>query len=435
MLISKLTREDLEDKYLKNYDENILLKKHARKQEDRIKKMATKLIRLVNDKKKSANHSPTALTVQVSSGKRLRDVDTEEYLVDLQTKCADLEMHNKRLKENLHTCKIQLQTLQNGKSSVPTVYSNVSSRIDTGRPKPTSALAKNMRTVATNQSNINSARSYATPRFSAGASTNSIDRQVVHELEAENQELRVRIDECEAHIEVLSEEVANQKKLVEQKAEEVGRLKNLAAKEQMMGVQENIDQIRLQRELKDKANQYTELFAKFTSISQQHGLLKDNHDQLLEEVERYNLQLKQEQQRSVSLKTELKNLGQCGREVAELRENLEDVRRECEALKEANQQLLTSAFSMEREREFREKERALKVQIAQLEATLKSDVGEKGSILDRLTAEREQYDKLNTESRDMQVKYYEMKQKYDDMNEKMQFLSRVCGKAFKYFYK
>ena len=27
--------------------------------------------------------------------------------------------------------------------------------------------------------------------------------------------------------------------------------------------------------------------------------------------------------------------------------------------------------------------------------------------------------------RDMQVKYYEMKQKYDDMNEKMMFLSKV----------
>ncbi len=38
LLISKLSREDLEDKYLKIYDENILLKKHARKQEDRIKK-------------------------------------------------------------------------------------------------------------------------------------------------------------------------------------------------------------------------------------------------------------------------------------------------------------------------------------------------------------------------------------------------------------
>jgi protein fantom len=80
---------------------------------------------------------------------------------------------------------------------------------------------------------------------------------------------------------------------------------------------------------------------------------------------------------------------------------------------------------LEREREFRERERALKIQIAQLEATLKADVGEKGTILDKLNNERDQYDKLNTEMRDVQVKYFEMKQKYDDMNEKMQFLSKV----------
>ena len=101
------------------------------------------------------------------------------------------------------------------------------------------------------------------------------------------------------------------------------------------------------------------------------------------------------------------------------------MKRENDALKEANEKLLNSAFSLEREREFREKERALKIQIAQLEATLKSDVSEKGSILDRLNNERDQYDKLSGEHREMQVKYYEMKQKHDEMNEKMLFLSKV----------
>ena len=36
--IAKFSRQDLEDKYLKMTDENILLKKHALKQEDRIRK-------------------------------------------------------------------------------------------------------------------------------------------------------------------------------------------------------------------------------------------------------------------------------------------------------------------------------------------------------------------------------------------------------------
>lgn len=43
MLIGKLSKEDLEDKYLTIYDENIILKKHARKQEDRIKKYIIKI--------------------------------------------------------------------------------------------------------------------------------------------------------------------------------------------------------------------------------------------------------------------------------------------------------------------------------------------------------------------------------------------------------
>lgn len=39
-------------------------------------------------------------------------------------------------------------------------------------------------------------------------------------------------------------------------------------KKKRTGVQENIDQIRMQRELKDKANQYSELFSKFNNLLQ-----------------------------------------------------------------------------------------------------------------------------------------------------------------------
>lgn len=74
--------------------------------------------------------------------------------------------------------------------------------------------------------------------------------------------------------------------------------------------------------------------------------------------------------------------------ILKLKERNEDLTRDNEVLKETNEKLLNSAFSLEREKEFREKERTLKIHIAQLEATLKSDVGEKGSILDRLNNER-----------------------------------------------
>lgn len=420
LLIAKLSREDLEDKYLKVYDENIILKKHGRKQEEKIKKMATKLIRLLNDKKRIGAVGGTQAKVPIlalnSPNKKpsTRDIDTEEMLVELQERIQELETQNKRLRENLQVTKIQLQTQ---KKSTNSVYSGVSSRIDTGIPKSATSLnssRQQVRTIATN--NYSSYRN------------NQEDLIRLRELEDTISSLQNQIIEYETQIELLNTQLREKDLNFE---EDLLRLKNQVSQDQKNSVQENIEQIKLQRELKEKSNQYTELFAKFNQMTQQHMKLKENHDKLLNEIENYSLQIKREQQKSLGLKTEIKNLSQTHRETLELKETIEDLRRDNDVLKEANEKLLNSAFSLEREREFREREKSLKIQIAQLEATLKADVGEKGSILDKLTIERDQYDKLNTEFREMQIKYYEMKQKYDEMNEKVQFLSQEGNIDFK----
>ena len=42
-MVSKWSRDELEDKYLRMSEENIILKKHARKQEDKIKRYVDEL--------------------------------------------------------------------------------------------------------------------------------------------------------------------------------------------------------------------------------------------------------------------------------------------------------------------------------------------------------------------------------------------------------
>ena len=37
-MVTKWSREELEDKFIRMYEENLVLKKHARKQEEKIKK-------------------------------------------------------------------------------------------------------------------------------------------------------------------------------------------------------------------------------------------------------------------------------------------------------------------------------------------------------------------------------------------------------------
>uniref|UniRef100_A0A452T5R5 RPGRIP1 like n=1 Tax=Ursus maritimus TaxID=29073 RepID=A0A452T5R5_URSMA len=122
--VSRISREELEDRFLRLHDENILLKQHARKQEDKIKRMATKLIRLVNDKKRYE---------RVGGGpKRLgRDVEMEEMMEQLQEKVHELERQNEVLKNRLISAKQQLQI--QGYRQTP--YNYVQSRVNTGRRK------------------------------------------------------------------------------------------------------------------------------------------------------------------------------------------------------------------------------------------------------------------------------------------------------------
>ena len=130
--------------------------------------------------------------------------------------------------------------------------------------------------------------------------------------------------------------------------------------------------------------------------------------------------------------------------LVQLKAEIDDLRRECELLKEANTKLVSSAFNADREREFREKERALQLKIAQLEAATKADLTERGTLLDRITMERSKkcfhkeivllhfvFASLDNkrdseeEHRQMHLKYLEMREKYDDLAEKMRFFERV----------
>ena len=92
---------------------------------------------------------------------------------------------------------------------------------------------------------------------------------------------------------------------------------------------------------------------------------------------------------------------------------------------------MRSAFDLEREREWKQKENALKVQIAQLEATLRADVGEKGSILDRLNDEREQHERMEDELRDTRLKFFQTKQENDELRDKLRFFTKESNVDFR----
>ncbi|XP_060110714.1 protein fantom-like [Heteronotia binoei] len=121
--VSRVGRIELEDGFLRLHDENLLLKEFAQKQEDRIKRLGTKLSRLNHERARAGGRPGT--WIRSSS----RNLDLEEDLEDTQERVRELERRNEGLRNRLHFYKQQLQ-LQGCGRHCP--YGYVSPRVDTG---------------------------------------------------------------------------------------------------------------------------------------------------------------------------------------------------------------------------------------------------------------------------------------------------------------
>ncbi|XP_060591570.1 protein fantom-like isoform X2 [Ruditapes philippinarum] len=421
-MVSKWDRSELEDKYLRLSEENIILKKHARKQEDKIKRMATKLLRLVNDKKKTAD---TEGHVGGGGGKRIRDVETEEKMEELQDKIRDLEKQNHQYREKLVLAKQQLSSA----SKRPQQYPHATSRINTGIHKtmPDTRLAKNMRVMGPPHEQ----------RTRGGHPSPTMHRQnhsVFEDTRIENQKLENLVAQQQEQLNMYELEMRQLREQVHLKEkeyeEDLTKIKHQITAEQRTNVQENIDMIKLQREVKEKSTKFLMLQEKYSMLEENLRSVKRSHDTLLMEMENINMQYKEEQNRNLALHNELKLGSSNQHKLIEMQEQVSSLNKEIAVLKDANEKLVSSAFDMEREREWRQRENALKVQIAQLEATLKADLGEKGGILDKLAIEKDQYDTMAAEYREMQLNHYSLKEKYDDLVEKMKFFTKESAVDF-----
>ena len=92
--------------------------------------------------------------------------------------------------------------------------------------------------------------------------------------------------------------------------------------------------------------------------------------------------------------------------LTEADEKLRDLQKENAILRESNAKLLDSAYNVERERQFVATENALKVQVAQLEATLKADLSDKKVLSEALETERRNLATTEVEMQDLQSRYF-----------------------------
>ncbi|XP_050778480.1 protein fantom isoform X5 [Gopherus flavomarginatus] len=408
--VSRISREELEDRFLRLHDENILLKQHAHKQEDKIKRMATKLIRLVNDKKRSE---------QIGGGpKRLgQDVELEEMIEQLQEKVRELEKQNEGIRKRLISTKQQLQV--QGHRHTP--YSHVQSRINTGLRKVNEAVAIQDHTRKGMRFQDVELRSPQPmlPRY--GHSLLEEARAEIRNLENVIESQKGQIEELEHTGEVLRSQIRKKEKEFE---ESVLQLKEQQATGQRLSIRDNVEMIKLHKQLMEKSNALSAMEGKFLQLQESQRNLKASHDALMANGNELNLQLKEQRLKCLHLEKELQSMTFSKQRIEELQDRINDLEKERDLLKENYDKLYNSAFSVSHEQQWKLKEQQLKLQIAQLETALKSDLADKSEILDRMKLERDQNEKLTQENKELQLHYLEHKQQLDELKNRMKFFTK-----------
>ncbi|XP_056382298.1 protein fantom isoform X1 [Hyla sarda] len=412
--VARVSRQELEDRYLRIHDENLLLKQHAHKQEDKIKRMATKLIRLVQDKKK-AEQGPGVLR---RTGK---DVEMEEMIEQLQEKVRELEKQKESLQNRLIAVKQQLQT--QGHRHTP--YNYIQSRINSGLRKVTEnvLMQENIR------KGMRLENSEATPRATQ-AQLPRYGHSLLEEARAEIRNLeniielqRSRIEELERSADILRDELHRKEREYQ---ETFLQLREQQTTDQRTTIKDNVVAIKLQKQLADKSRAFTELESKFHLLQENLKTMKASQETFVSEVESLNSQLKEERLKNFQLEKQVQSNTFSHRRVEELLDRINDLEKERDLLKQNSDKLFNSAFevsnSQEQQRKLREQQ--LKLQIAQLEAALKSDLTDKNEILDKMRTEREQAGKLDEENRKLQLRCLEQKHQLDEFQNRLKFFTK-----------
>ncbi|XP_023225697.1 protein fantom-like [Centruroides sculpturatus] len=407
--ISHIDHDDLEDKYLRLHDEHILLKKYARKQEDKIKKLATKLSRLINDKKR--------LEQEGGTGNRKRDVEMEELVQDLQDKVREVEKQNCQLREKLLIAK--QQALIHAKR--PSGYRYVTPRVDSGRSKP--GTPSRTGSPATRLSYFHpSSRvspSSALPNY-AWSLVEEARNEIKH-LEETVNSLRSQLDIVEQENEILKEQL----KLKEfEYNEELLNLKSQLTQGQKQHVQENMDLIQLHREVKRKSSKMANLQAQYNDLDEKIKSLKMSNDLLLKETDKLNKLLREEQNKNLELQEELGKASSIERTMIQFQEQITDLTNENKILKESNQKLIDSALGEERYQHYESRESTFKQQITKLEATLKADLKEKETLLANLAEMKEENSQFKIKCKELEENYSHYKSKFEELENKMNLFNK-----------
>ncbi|XP_032557991.1 LOW QUALITY PROTEIN: protein fantom-like [Chiroxiphia lanceolata] len=246
-------------------------------------------------------------------------------------------------------------------------------------------------------------------------------RAEIRNLETVIDSQRKHIEELEHAREILVSQLRRKEKEIE---DSLLRLKEQGTASQRLNIQDNVEMIKVRKQLVEKSNALSAMEGKFLQLQENLKNLRTNHDALLAKGDELNAQLKEERLKCFHLQKELQSVTISNRRTEELQERINYLEKENELLKENYDKLHNSVFSLPYDQQWKAKEQQLKLQIAKLETAIRSDLADKNEILDKIKVERDQKEKLMQDNKDLQSCYLEQKQQLDDLKNQVKFLTK-----------
>ncbi|CAH8619662.1 unnamed protein product [Schistosoma rodhaini] len=320
--ISSWSKEKLEDQYLRLYDDYLTLKKHACKQEERIKKMATKILRLASDKKDS------------DPGSVLKE--------DYQEQIEVLERKNATLTRKLALVQNQLNVQKQRIGSAPL----------SARKASSATIQTTGRNSCVGEKPMNNSNVIQTLRFQ-----NSAFEKTIQKLSGQLKERNELIDQLKEELQIKEKIHTN----------DLVTLGEQVTSKQRIALQENLDLIRTQRELREKQLLINHLEERIKEAESNYNIIKSTNRQLVIEIERLTRESSQLEQKLFSLQSDNNLASKQQLKILELQYAFDDAKRENQALKESNEKLIANAFSIKPEQNWTLKEQKLRGQIDHLE--------------------------------------------------------------------
>ncbi|XP_064096532.1 protein fantom-like [Macrobrachium nipponense] len=415
--LSHMNQEELREKYVKLKDDFFTIKNFSCRQEDKIKKLQTKLRKLIADRKKDGGASE-------STALRIQKLEHQEIIDTQQQSIRELKLKNEHLDKKLKIASLQLSSAKKNK---PMMFRNVQSRVDSGL-KQTKLVQSPYPKQPPRPKSSPPKISPSSEESSCILSPESVQQNDQSQKESEKilEEARERILRLETERNDLLEQITDLQQTAEDSEydwqqklnaleEEVTTLRQELKDRGIREERDSVAIIRAQREAHALTARSTALQEQIVLTEEKIVAERSRSSSLQAEFEKTNNKLTTIEHQS---KEQLQELQHVKGELQQTTEKLSILKKENEQLQNENENLTKLRLESDQRGKTAEVD-SLKLQIAHLESALESDLSERSTFLVRMTQDKEEMVKLEVEAKELRTKNLDLQEQLQKMQQKL----------------